>query len=284
MNRTSETTRQNKSYFPSSVLKWAGGKRALLSAITELVPPRFSTYYEPFVGGGAVFFALRPEKATIGDLNPELIHFYRELARDWRGIHRRTSILKNDATTYYRERSSSPSDAVIRASRFLYLNRTCYNGLYRTNRAGVFNVPFGKNGRKVSPPAEALQRASQQLAGTKICCDDFEITCADAKRGDFVFLDPPYTVAHENNGFVKYNSVLFTWEDQKRLARVIDSLTRKGVKILLTNAAHGSIRLLYRNLQRVTVERLSLLGGEGSRRGEVKEYLFTNYAADRFPR
>jgi DNA adenine methylase len=258
-------------------LKWAGGKRSLLQDLMALLPQEFGRYFEPFFGGGSLFFALAPARATLGDLNEDLISFYQQLASDWHGLIQTIAPLKNNLRTFKKVRSSEPTTAIQRAARLYFLNRTCYNGLYRTNRAGKFNVPFGNNGRAICPDVTQFKRCAALLKGVKLVTSDFEETCKSAKPGDFVFFDPPYTVAHENNGFVKYNAVLFTWDDQRRLARLVKDLTARRVKVLLTNAAHPSIRELYSFLQVRVISRSSLLAARADSRGVVHEFVLRNY-------
>lgn len=262
---------------PRPVVKWPGGKRLLVARLTKLVPASFRMYIEPFFGGGALFFKLQPQKAVLADTNADLMNFCARLAQDPERIIARLRRRKNTSQAYYRARNSRPRSAIDRAVRFIYLNRTCFNGLYRTNLAGDFNVPFGDNGRPVLRDPDHLRAAAHALRGRSLLCQDFSGTCDLARSGDFVYLDPPYITAHANNGFVKYNQHLFTWDDQERLARVFASLTSRDVRVLMTNAAHSSIRRLYSAYRLSTHERSCVLSGETKGRRRVRELCIRNY-------
>jgi DNA adenine methylase len=249
----------------------------LVADIQPLVPRAYLRYFEPFLGGATLFFSLAPKAAVLGDLNRELVDFYRVIRQNCEAVARRLAELRNDRSSYYAWRGFVPRDPLSRAVRFLFLNRTCFNGLYRTNSRGEFNVPFGNNHRPVIADVENLRRAAAALRWATIVCADFERTCADAASGDLVYFDPPYTVAHERNGFLKYNARIFSWTDQTRLRRLVDRLTKHGVAIILTNAAHRSVRELYRGYNIRTVRRLSLLSAASSARRPVKELIVTNY-------
>ena len=259
------------------VLKWPGGKRCLIDDLLEFVPDKFGQYLEPFLGGGALFFQLRPERAQLSDTNADLINFYKLMKQNWRAVFKKAKEHRNDEKTYYGVRASEPRAAVDRAARFLYLNKTAFSGLHRTNAAGKFNVPFGDNGRAVVPSPTSLAAAGRLLRNAALHCIDFEVACEAAERNDFVFFDPPYTVAHENNGFIKYNAALFTWEDQERLRDCADILSRRRVKLLMTNAAHVSITKLYNGYKQVLVSRMSMLSADPSARKKVNEVVIRNY-------
>src|SRR5713101_1362901 len=228
------------------ILKWPGGKRHLLKTLLPLTSKATGCYFEPFLGGGALYFAVAPQRAILGDINADLINFYEQVVTHRRLLIKQISTFKNNATTYYKVRASSPVRAVDRAARFFFLNKTCFNGLYRTNLLGQFNVPFGNNRRATAANVDCFRDAATLLRNATLKVADFENTCGLASKGDVVFLDPPYTVAHENNGFVRYNAALFTWNDQARLRDVVECLSRRGIRFVLTNANHPSIERLYR--------------------------------------
>lgn len=192
------------------MLKWAGGKRWLAQHYPEVFPKRFERYVEPFAGSAAIFFHLRPASAVIADTNRELIESYAAVRDDWakvvRILRRHQKLHSRDH--YYRTRSASPRDPYARAARFLYLNRTCFNGLYRVNRAGSFNVPIGTKD-SVLLSTDDFQGWAELLLSTNLYVSDFEAIIDSTTKGDFLFADPPYTVTHNLNGFVKYNEVLF---------------------------------------------------------------------------
>lgn len=257
-------------------LKWAGGKRWLVQRALPC-PVQYDRLVEPFLGGGAVFFGLEPRKALIADINPELINLY-QVVRDSHG--RLERILKrhqrlHSPEHYYRTRATSFKNPILMAARTLYLNRTCWNGLYRLNKKGEFNVPIGTKSAVILETDE-FSRASDLLSNAEITCQDFEKTIDVAGKGDFLFVDPPYTVKHNMNGFVKYNENIFAWADQLRLRDALDSAFRRGASIVVTNADHASVRELYeRDFSFVSLERQCVLAGNGSARGVTSEALFT---------
>lgn len=257
-------------------LKWAGGKRALLKDIYELVPQQFNKYYEPFFGGGALFFALLPKRATISDLNEELINVYKQIKENSSILIKKLKQTENTKEFYLKMRSTVFSDDIDKAVRFIYLNKTCWNGLYRVNSKGEFNVPFANYKNPTICNEELLKNIADSLKNTKILVGDFEDILKTAKEGDFVYLDPPYTVTHSKN-FVAYNSKIFSWEDQERLLKLVDKLTEKGVKVLISNAKAPEIKKLYKNYEFKVVERTSVISADASKRNVVEEYLFYNY-------
>jgi len=259
------------------VLKWPGGKRCLINDLLKLAPDKYGLYLEPFLGGGALFFQLKPGRSQLSDTNVDLINFYRLIKQDWRAVFNKAKEHSNDEETYYCVRATEPKMPVDRAARFLYLNKTAFNGLHRTNAAGKFNVPFGNNGRRVVPSPASFAAAGRLLCRARLQCVDFEVACEAAERNDFVFFDPPYTVAHENNGFIKYNAALFTWEDQERLRDCADLLSRRKVKFLMTNAAHASIAKLYHGYEQILISRMSMLSADPSARKKVNEVVIRNY-------
>jgi DNA adenine methylase len=259
------------------VFKWPGGKRRLLSDIIALLPEKYVGYFEPFLGGGALFFSLSPRKAVLGDTNEELVNFYKSLVDDSHEIARRLKLMRNCPDTYYRVRASRPKSAVGAAVRFLYLRRTCFNGLYRANRGGDFNVPFGNNGRDMVGDIENMTGVVRALRNADIYCQDFEETCRMACKGDLVYMDPPYTVTHENNNFIEYNARIFTWQDQIRLRDLVLGLTSKGVKVVVSNAAHRTVEELYRGFKIHTVTRSSVLAAKNSARRKINEFIIVNY-------
>ncbi|MCL4776781.1 MAG: Dam family site-specific DNA-(adenine-N6)-methyltransferase [Gammaproteobacteria bacterium] len=230
-------------------LKWPGGKRWFVSRHAALFPDSFNTYIEPFLGAGSVYFHLRPKKALLGDVNSELVNAYRAIKRDWNTVqsslsYRQSRHQDDPDAYYYWLRGRVPSNPVQKASRLIYLNRTCFNGIYRVNRKGRFNVPRGTKD-KVVIDTDDFEALSRLLQGAKLVVGDFEPLVNRARRGDFVFCDPPYTVRHNYNGFRKYNEVLFSWRDQERLAAALARAARRGAKVLCTNANHESVRELF---------------------------------------
>lgn len=258
-------------------LKWPGGKRWILPYIKGLLDGRaFDRYIEPFLGGGAVFFGLRPDRAVLSDINLDLITTYRQVKESPLEILDRLKVLAVDAPTYYRLREWEPTSEFDRAVRFLYLNRTAFAGMYRLNREGRFNVPFG--GGQRTPESlwrdKLLLKASAALSDANILSADFEDTIQAAGEGDFVYCDPTYTVAHNNNGFIRYNERNFSWNDQRRLARVAAQAAERGATVLVSNAVHQEIRDLYPTAPAHLLDRQTLLCPRANKRGSTQEYVF----------
>ena len=261
-------------------LKWAGGKRWLSTSYPQIFPTQFDRYVEPFLGSGAVFFGLQPKRAVLSDMNSELILTYRAIRDDWRAVqtaldrHRQ----KHSAKHYYEERDRVRRTPHEKAARFLYLNRTCWNGLYRVNLRGKFNVPKGTKDN-VFLPTDDFHAISNLLANVKLITNDFEKIIENTKNGDFLLIDPPYTVKPNLNAFIKYNEQLFTWDDQVRLASVVFRAATRGIKILITNADHEEIRNLYHDTGFFkTLYRYSVLAGEKLSRGRTTELgIMINY-------
>jgi len=256
-------------------LKWAGGKRWLVNKAAELLPEanQFNRYIEPFLGGGAVFFHLQPGNGLLSDVNDDLINAYIVIRDYWEDL---LDLLnkydkRHSKDFYYKVRSSRPRTQLNKAARFIYLNRTCWNGLYRVNRKGEFNVPIGSK-TKVLLSEDNFSEVSNILQNIEIRVCDFEHSINQANEGDFVFIDPPYTVKHNLNGFVKYNETIFTWDDQVRLKDAIIRATNRGAEILLLNADHQSIKNLYIGIgNKTTLNRASVIAGDASARGIYSE-------------
>jgi DNA adenine methylase len=257
-------------------LKWPGGKRALLPELLKFVPSDFGTYFEPFLGAGALFFAIRPVKAVLSDKNSDVVTCFKQVRDNPSGLISNLRRLTNSSEEYYRVRSSSPRMPGTKAARLIYLARLSFNGIYRVNLDGNFNVPYGKRTHRCVCDAKNLRDASGVLKGKRILCADFESVVKEAKKRDFIYIDPPYTVAHTNNGFLKYNDKIFSWSDQVRLASVADSLARKGCYVLISNAWHPSIRQLYKNFVPHEISRPSSIAAAATSRKTILEYLFTN--------
>lgn len=258
-------------------LKWAGGKRALISNILEVFPNTYKKYYEPFLGGGAVFFAAKPDTAQLSDLNHDLITTYRQIKDHVHDVIELLAHMQYDEDTYYRVRAESPNTNLERAVRFIYLNRTCWNGLYRVNRAGRFNVPFGTYTNPKICDEENLLAVSKRLRPTRLRAVDFKIALKDAGEGDLVYLDPPYVTSHNNNGFIEYNKKIFSLRDQVRLAATMKELTQKGCSVLMSNANHKAIKEIYSGFYFLKAMRPSIISGTVEGRGRVSELIISNY-------
>ena len=259
-------------------LKWAGGKRWLVQRYAHLLPDSFNCYFEPFFGSGAVFFHLAPKVAVVSDLNTELMNMYQVLRDSPSDLHRvlRKHQAKHSEAYYYEQRAAQPRSALNRAARTIYLNRACWNGLYRVNRRGEFNVPKGTKS-KIVLDSDNFSHLSQVLRGARIKTGDFEKTIDKSRKGDFLFVDPPYTVTHNNNGFIKYNQKLFSWSDQVRLHASVLRAAERGVKVMITNAAHDSVRELYRGFDQLLLERAAVIAGESKARGIYGELIARCY-------
>ncbi|MBY8823178.1 Dam family site-specific DNA-(adenine-N6)-methyltransferase [Sphingomonas colocasiae] len=254
-------------------LKWAGGKRWFADRCMHLVPETFERYIEPFLGSGAMFFALRPKQAILSDLNDDLINCYRAVRDAPMAIAEMLAAHHTDHSEdhYYRVRADKPDDPVMRAAWFLYLNRTCWNGLYRVNRKNEFNVPIGTK-TAVVLDSDNFAASGRILRGAELENRDFEQTLALAGDGDFVFVDPPYTVKHNLNGFVKYNDRIFSWADQVRLRDAVVEAAARGASVLVTNANHASIREIYDGVGCMeVVRRASVLAANSKHRVQTDE-------------
>ena len=262
-----------------SFLKWPGGKRWFVAKYASCMPAKYKRYYEPFLGGGSVFFHLRPAKATITDINPELINMYTAMRDDPYGL-REILVYHQEHHSpehYYEVRRDNPDASIERAGRFLYLNRTCFNGMYRVNQRGMFNVPIGTKHDCIYD-IDLFDEYSKILKKATIRVDDFAKTIGRAREGDIIFADPPYTIAHNQNSFIKYNEHLFTWADQERLFRALRAAKDRGAIVFLTNANHQAVRDMYNdNGFHITVlKRYSSISGVKEKRGIQEELLITS--------
>lgn len=266
----------NEKLFLSPFLKWAGGKRWFVQKHADLLPKTYGRYIEPFLGGGSVYFHLQPKSALLGDTNPDVIAAYRGIKENWKTLVRslRCHERKHSDEHYYTVRAGAPKGAIQRASRMLYLNRTCFNGIYRVNLRGEFNVPRGsKDG--VILGTDKFEEISRLLKNADIRQADFEVLIDEAQLGDFVFADPPYTVRHNLNGFVKYNEKLFSWQDQERLAAALIRARDRGAQVVSTNANHASVRDLYEghDFHLLTTSRFSSISASAKNRKQFEELI-----------
>lgn len=267
------------------ILKWAGGKTRLLSQLRPLLPPgvRQRRYFEPFAGGLGLFFHLAPQRAWIGDVNSDLMVTYAVVRNDLAALEGYLASLEltHSAERYYELRKAYnarlPRPAVERAALFIYLNRTCFNGLYRVNGQGEFNVPLGRYTRPRIHDSEALHRASRQLSQAKLRCGDFNDTLIHAKRGDFVYLDPPYFVPEKEERFTRYNLQDFTHADHERLAEAYRELDRRGCLLMLSNSATDTIYRLYHEYHCFEVSAPRSIGAKASSRSNTRELVICNY-------
>lgn len=262
-------------------LKWAGGKRQLLPELLRRTPSSFRRYHEPFVGGGAMFFALaerglyRRHGARLCDINPELINAYTTVRDRVETLIVLLASFQNDEAFYYRVRAQDPRalDPIQRAARLIYLNKTCFNGLFRENRSGHFNVPYGHYKSPLICAPEDLRAASRALRGVAIELSAFDELEHAAQPGDFVYCDPPYAPTSRTASFTTYSSGGFTDEDQARLGRLVERLGARGVSVLLSNSAVPLTYATYRALRVEHVAAKRAINCRGDRRGEVAELL-----------
>ncbi len=262
-------------------LRWAGGKKWFIKHLQQFCPTRINNYHEIFLGSAAAFFALDDKyykEAYLSDLNGDLINAFLQLKDKPTEVISVLKSFKNSEDFYYSIRENeSESDDVFRAARMIYLNKVGYNGIYRVNSKGKFNVPYGHRIKVDIVDENNLLLVSNKLSKAIIKPIDFEEAIKKVKKGDLVFIDPPYTVAHENNGFIEYNQKLFSLDDQKRLAKCIQKIQNKGAFYILTNAKHKTILDIYTELDKPKIFiRHSHIGGNGAVRENVKEYIFTN--------
>lgn len=254
-------------------LKWAGGKRWFVANYSHILPKKFNRYIEPFLGSGAVFFYLQPKRAILGDINPDLINTYQAIKENWKLVYRYLREHHNNHCHkyYYKVRESKPRSMESRAARFVYLNRTCWNGLYRVNLKGIFNVPIGTKSSVIFED-DNFEKVSKLLSRTKLYAHDFEKLIDRANKDDLVFVDPPYTVRHNHNAFIKYNEKLFSWDDQSRLYFALKRAKNRGARIVGTNAFHQCIRDLYDEaFDSVEVTRNSPISSKASTRKNFEE-------------
>jgi len=273
-------------------LKWAGGKRQLLPEIVKYVPKRISkhTYYEPFIGGGALLFQLQLPKAVINDSNKELINCYKVIKDSLDELMEELSKDKysNSETSYYEMRDLDRStkkyaslSEVEKAARIIYLNKTCYNGLFRVNSQGQFNVPFGRYKNPNFLDDAVLRAVNKYLNSNDITLlnQDFAEAVKDANRGDFVYLDPPYDPVSETASFTGYDVNGFNRDEQERLKEEFDALHKKGCKVMLSNSCTDFIMDLYKDYQDtiIKVRATRSINSNALKRGRVDEVLVLNY-------
>ncbi|KOH42792.1 DNA adenine methylase [Sunxiuqinia dokdonensis] len=259
--------------FPKEVaikpfLKWAGGKTQLLGELHKYIPNNFNKYIEPFIGGGAMFFSLNPNESIISDSNEELIITYRQVKEAVDSVIGHLEMFEHDEEFYYSIRSLNPTDLEYsyRAARLIYLNKTCFNGLYRVNKKGQFNVPYGKgNGSFLNK--DVLRNASEFLQDTKIINGDYLAVLNEfAAEGDFIFLDPPYYPVGKYSDFKRYTKEFFYHEDQVKLKKEVDRLVNIGCKVVLTNSDHEVILDLYSDYKIDVIETRRMISSNSKTR------------------
>lgn len=267
---------------PRPIIKWAGGKQSLLAELARRAPPTFGRYFEPFAGGAAMFFHLAPQDAVLSDTNADLVNLYQVLATDVEAVIRRLyrHRARHGKRHYYqiRERWNDRSyrwSPAARAAAFVYLNRTCFNGLYRVNRDGKFNVPIGRQvDPKICSPIE-LRAAGTALAGASIRCSSYQAAVASATAGDFVYFDPPYDPISATASFTAYQAGGFSRDDQRQLADLARELVRRGCHVMLSNHDTRFVRSLYKGFRISRVLCRRSISAKVAKRAPVAELVIT---------
>ena len=276
-----------KNVILSPVVKWVGGKRQLLDDIIPLVPDHFSTYVEPFVGGGALLFELQPKKAIVNDLNHELINLYNVIKNNPKELlllleeHE----LNNSEEYFYQIRALDRSESynemsnIEKAARIIYLNKKCYNGLFRVNQSGQFNSPYGKykNPNIVNKPVVLAMANYFQNNNITLLNGDYKMALKNLRKGAFVYFDPPYMPISSSSSFTGYTENGFDKKQQIELKEECDKLNSRGIKFLLSNSDHPFIRDLYKDYEIITVKAKRSINSNSSKRGEINEVLVRNY-------
>lgn len=282
-----DTNVKLKYYNLQPFTKWTGGKRQLLGELRSYMPETFGRYFEPFVGGGALFFDLAPEKAVINDFNEELINAYRQIKNNPAElINLLIKHKENNSKDYYLELRSADRDGRIsrmtgveRAARILYMLRVDFNGLYRVNSKNQFNVPYGRYKNPKIVDVDLLYQISEYLNenDVEILQTDFAEAVKDAQTGDFVYFDPPYIPLNETSSFTSYTHEGFSYEEQVRLRNTFKELTERGVYAMLSNSSNPLVEELYKDFNIYFVEAQRTNGAKSSSRGKISEIIVTNY-------
>jgi DNA adenine methylase len=281
--------KEKKNYETKPFVKWAGGKTQIIDRIMNYMPKRYNTYYEPFLGGGAVLFNLKPKKAVIADINEELIKSFKCFQDNDSYIRMIDQLIeyeeKHSEEFYYelraidRRQDFNNLDDYFIAARMIYLNKACFNGLYRVNSNGYFNVPSGKKKNVRAYDKENFDSIYDYFNSSDITItsDDYEKVVESAKPGDFVYFDPPYDVLDEKKTFTSYSKSAFGKEEQERLSKVYKKLSDKGVYVMLSNHNTQFINELYKEFNINVIKAKRMINSKGSGRGDVEEVIITNY-------
>jgi DNA adenine methylase len=278
--------RKSKNKLVAPILKWVGGKRQLLGVITPLLPRRITTYCEPFIGGGALLFNLQPNTAYINDINDELIRVYKVIKNDVEALIVTLQDFKNETDYFYAVRDWDRDKAkyaalpdVQKAARILYLNKTCYNGLFRVNNAGEFNSPFGsyRNPNIVNATTLRAVSAYLNMATVHATSLDYSEVLKTLPKGTFVYLDPPYDPLSDTSSFTGYSKGGFTRDDQIKLRECCDALNARGLKFMLSNSATDFIKEQYAAYHVTIVQAKRAVNSDSTKRGEVDELIVRNY-------
>jgi DNA adenine methylase len=255
------------------LLKWPGGKRWLASFLAQIIHPVLhNTYYEPFLGAGAVFLYLQPKCSVLSDINQELIECFKAVRDQPESVVKSIWRYTNSRECYYKTRHMNPRTPISAAARFIYLNRTCWGGIYRLNKKGRFNVPYGNSGRIICRK-DSLLAVGNSLKRAGLFCGDFEKAMAPAGKGDVIYADPPYTTVGANNGFIRYNENLFSWEDQERLAKACKKAAKRGAFVIVSGIWNMDILTLYKGWWAMKIKRHTCVARKTESRRVVSEVL-----------
>ena len=268
---------------PKPFIKWAGGKRQIIKELTDSLPKNYNRYFEPFIGGGALFFAVRPKNAYISDINPELINLYNTVKNNTHSLIKDLRRYKNTETEFYKIRNLDRTPDyknltnIEKAGRFIYLNKTCYNGLYRTNSKGQFNAPYGfyKNPNIIDE--QNLKICSELLKETEIGLSDFSNIENKIKTRDFVYFDPPYIPINKTSSFTKYYKDDFNTGSQIKLKELCDRLNKKNIYFMLSNSYNETALNLYKEYNIKKINAIRAINCKADKRGTINELIITNY-------
>ena len=267
----------------TSFIRWAGGKAWFVPIVQEMIQNiQFNNYLEPFMGGAAIFFSLElPNKAYLSDINGELVNTFIQIRNNLDLVTEKLKEYKTDKESYYEIRKQEPINLTEQAARFLYLNFYSFNGIYRVNSKGKFNVPYGRRSGEFN--YDRLEGIRDKLQVAEVMAMDFDACREYIHAGDFVFLDPPYAVSSktsDNDMFIAYNPTLFSLDDQQRLANLIDYINDVGAYFILTNAHHPEIVKIFKEKgEMLEYDRTCNIGGKSAKRGKVQEYIITNISS-----
>lgn len=269
------------SSFERSCLRWPGNKFSLLEKITSLFPTEYINYHEPFLGSASVFLNIEnPNIAYLSDSNSSLINFYQQVQNNLSELVNFILDKENSESYYYSERNKIYINPIEQAAQFYYLNRTCFNGIYRVNSLGKFNVPYGFREKLQVLDLPRLLYLNKKLNKVILNSFDFSKSLSYINQDDFIFLDPPYSAKTRNANFNMYNEKLFSWEDQIRLVSLCKSLNERNIMFMMTNLYNKEVYDLFAkelHLNTYITERYSSIGSKPQSRGNYKEYIFTNY-------
>lgn len=264
-------------------IKWPGGKQWIASKLSHLIRAELiNTYFEPFMGAGAVFFKVCPEKSILSDINKDLIDCIKTVREAPNDVLRAIWRLSNSKECYHRIRRMRPKTKVSAAARLIYLTKTCWGGIYRINQNGQFNTPFGGSGRTICRKNNFMQCA-KILQKANIKCEDFESIIDLATKGDVIYADPPYTTRGQNNGFIRYNEHLFAWKDQERLAFACQRASKRGAFVIVSGLWHDSLIDLYSGWWAYKIDRISRISAKVEKRKKITEAIFINSKPNESP-